>query len=1240
MDWDDLSTTPPPPPDTAAPQQSSTAPAQPDTPSWDDLSTTHPSAAAPPSWDDLSETHPSETQQPETSAVGDFAKSAIRSVLPTAAGAWGAVRGAASGAAIGGEIAGVPGGIAGGIIGGVGGFMLAGGAAQEAQDKLADAMGVDSAQERTAEATQHPWAETAGNLAPALPVFGVELGANIASRLLSGAAMGGFNVAQQAVEKGPSNIDPTEAAIATGFGAALGKSSINKGLPDAARAAIEGRRPDGNVNAPADPAAKAEVDKNDVTPVAAGVAADNNPTAGAKTPPAGEQTGDGFVAKGSEQTYPKGADAENPAEGMVEGAPPGPPVTIIDPKTGMDPPLQSTIGSQEQLTPSTEPSSAPAPYQGPDRRVMAAEAQQGADRRAAAQGGPQGNGEMPNQPWDQLLTPEDRAVGPQTPPMRGGQPVDQAGNPIVPTTPDGGDIPPFLKRGPDNKVPGAPEPVAQQAQQPQKPGDNVQSVKQLTQGNPDYDLRAATDKIAADAGAKAPKDLPPKAQAAVDAADERIGRVPLRTRNVVEDWLNKTWFGKAFNPAGIDQSGAEFKVRARSELGQIQGMQDRFDNALTQNMRDAVDKMSPEQQHEIQRAMQDPNPMERLAKFPEIEPFVRSMREQIKADADFKNSKGTLDAEDMERNHFPQMWTYPKAANEFLDNWYSRQGSKSGFMQKKHPTIADGEAAGLKLKFSNPVDAIVARRNGDYKYQMANSLVNDGLAKGLISTEPKSGYIALNAKAVGGTQLYAQEGYATGFNAHYSPGFRTTKSGEQFMDLAQPATAWGNQLLLGLSPFHGFTMMNEGFISQVKLGMQTMARDPVAGAKILAKSPLGGVDLYNVGKKTQRASLGEDMGSNFAETTKLLRNANARFFGHAGDTFEFNPGGTNKSLSPAPAQSIIQAYANGFKQAKNDITTSFNDAQGKPIELSKATLKSVGTAIQAVSHPLFQHIIPAMKAGAAHLELGEWLRQNPNATLGEKTQVTARIWDDVENRFGLMTRDNLFWNNKIKEGMQLGMTSPTWTSGFFRNFGGGVARGIMHPSNISMKAGANYDPNISSALALGITVSLMSGAYQYLKTGKPPGSVYDLMAGQTGGKTATGQPERAILPGFQKDVYGWFHDPLAEAEGKIHVVPKTIIESIANKGWSQTAKGPRYGMISNPADPFWKQIGDRAVHAAQNFMPIGAQQLTKKVHPDTKISTAERALAIREAPKNINPGGNPSETKALAREYKITHPGG
>ena len=732
------------------------------------------------------------------------------------------------------------------------------------------------------------------------------------------------------------------------------------------------------------------------------------------------------------------------------------------------------------------------------------------------------------------------------------------------------------------------------------------------------------------------KPPPPGAEKAIDAGNPT--KVPFRARRAVETWINNTWAGKMLSPTTMDETGEAAKTDIRAARGAIRRTQDAFDEALGKPMEDLIGALSPEHQREIQIAMQEANPMERLKSFPELEPAIRAFRMTAKKDETFIRTHGDLDPDQFQEWYFPQLWKDQNKAGEFYDSWMGRQGASGGLKEKKFPDIPTGLANGLELKYDNPVTAFRERRNGLYQYLMMNNILKEGLDREMITRSPGPDVVPLSGRGLGGQTLYAPEGYATVFNNAYSPGWRSTPAGKQFMDLAQPTTNWGTGVLLGMSAFHPFTMLNEGFVNEVGLAMQQGTRDPAEALKSLAWSPAGALRLYRKGADV--ANEWTNRGSMGPELTKIVDNlekANGRAIGHSDPTYQFVP-------------DSWKSFSNELKTTKDDMQAAFANAKTPqqtamaavqaPLIAGKATLRTVGAIMGAAAKPLFGHVIPMMKNGAFRENMGEWLTQNPNASDPEQAQAAMKIWDDIENRFGLMTHDNIFWDNKLKEGLQLGLTSYSWQMGAGRNLGGGAAQWALHPTRFSM-ASPDYDPRLGSTLALAITVAAMSSAYQFLKTGQPPQDVNDLLAGRTGGTTAQGQPERAILPGFQKDVYGWLHDPLAEAQNKLGVVPRTALEMVTNKGWVNTPKGPRYGMISNPAEPITSQIQERTTHAAKNFIPIVGQQIMgTNTNPKSNITLGERAASIRPAPKYINPGGNIAEQKYLQREWKNTHPGG
>jgi hypothetical protein len=184
-----------------------------------------------------------------SSTLGSFARKALRSVIPFAAGLAAAGEGASAGAKVGGAIGeffepvggGVPGALVGGLVGGFAGMMGGSYVGERAQDyglsKLPDSwvesLGQDDRQQRL-DQEQHPYASLLGGLAPfalTMTPFGEAraglktLGNTTAlqrimsnpmtSRVFSGALMGGMELGQEAAQ---GDVDWNKVAISTGFG--------------------------------------------------------------------------------------------------------------------------------------------------------------------------------------------------------------------------------------------------------------------------------------------------------------------------------------------------------------------------------------------------------------------------------------------------------------------------------------------------------------------------------------------------------------------------------------------------------------------------------------------------------------------------------------------------------------------------------------------------------------------------------------------------------------------------------------------------------------------------------------------------------------------------------------------------------------------------------------------------------------------------------------------------------------
>ena len=111
--------------------------------------------------------------------------------------------------------------------------------------------------------------------------------------------------------------------------------------------------------------------------------------------------------------------------------------------------------------------------------------------------------------------------------------------------------------------------------------------------------------------------------------------------------------------------------------------------------------------------------------------------------------------------------------------------------------------------------------------------------------------------------------------------------------------------------------------------------------------------------------------------------------------------------------------------------------------------------METVAQPIFEKYIPRIKNGAFYDTMHDWLEANPNAPHEAQVAMARRIWDSIDNRFGEMVQDNIFWNKTLKQTAQLGMRSYSWNLGTVREIGGGAISAVKDPSRLSMKS-PNY----------------------------------------------------------------------------------------------------------------------------------------------------------------------------------------
>lgn len=686
---------------------------------------------------------------------------------------------------------------------------------------------------------------------------------------------------------------------------------------------------------------------------------------------------------------------------------------------------------------------------------------------------------------------------------------------------------------------------------------------------------------------------------------------------------------KVFSPETVDAAAASIAADIRSAGGQAARDTITTDAKLEPframvNQMDDQSKLNFVGHVEGTNAGPLPRPLQGLANTMKQEFDLRMSKIQSLP------SKAQVDFID---DYFPHFWKDPQAAQQFAQDFHggvSRQGSGASLKKRTIPTIADGIAAGLQPAVIDPVEATMRYVTSMDRFIAATKVLDDAKAAGTVrflrpqvmgaSGNPSSfkvppGYVPLKGRGstdATGAQAYAPENWARVYNNYISRGFHDIGTGEygKAYDTARRGANAITALELGLSGYHALTMAKEGIVNGVSRGISELAAGrPGLAAKSFAKAPATMITNAVTGRRLAKIYKGQSLGTPMQrEIVELMTEAGGRGAGfrHAAD-YDFSGAGS---------------YITAYKRAALKMEAMADLAKAKTGVLPAAGVagKQIGRIMDTVAQPLFEKYIPYMKNGAFQENMASWIQRNPNATKAEKLAEARKIWDSIDNRFGEMVQDNVFWDKTLKQSAMLMLRSWSWTiGGVVREIGGG----LRDTGRFATGSGPWTD-KMSYVIALPMVDAGVNAVYQYLKTGKPPENIHDLMAPRTGGTDAkSGLPERLQTPGYMKDVYGFAEHPLQEATNKIGTGPRLVSETLSllnGRGGSDWRGDP---IVSPPNDgeptpnnvPRW--LSEYAQYLTKNVGPISVRQYIQGRKEGSNINWLEQALGVKNAPAQL-----------------------
>lgn len=612
---------------------------------------------------------------------------------------------------------------------------------------------------------------------------------------------------------------------------------------------------------------------------------------------------------------------------------------------------------------------------------------------------------------------------------------------------------------------------------------------------------------------------------------------------------------------------------------------------------------------------------------PELQPVADAIRtEMLKREIKIRELPSTNEMDFVE-DYYPHMWQDPAKASDFVREFSSgtvRQGSGASLKKRTVPTIADGIAAGLKPISTDPLEVSMRYVQSMDRFIATQQVLDKAKVDGNIvyikprvmgaSGNPDSfqvppGWVPINGRGAtnaAGAKAYAPADFARVYNNFIDAGIHRNADWGKVYDAARNTSNAVTSLELGLSGFHAATMAQEAMVNSVAKGIGELASGrPLSAAKSIISTPAKPLTSVLKGRQLEQTYLGKSEGTPLMrQITDLLTEA----------------GGRAKGSKHAPDYQYTQAssYWDSFKKGSMlaEIKAAGQEIKAHPIAGPiKFTMQQVGRVMQTVAKPLFEYTIPKLKNGAFYDNMSSWLDANPLADHAAQVKAARTIWNSIDNRFGEMVSDNIFWNKTLKQSLQVALRSYSWTFGTIQELGGGAKALLHHPSSLSPKS-PHYSPKAAYVIALPIVYATLNAAYQKMKTGKDPESLGDVMRGGLTGGTAPGVGgkttvlERAMMPGYMKDVFGWWHDPVAEGTNKIATMPRIVKESITNKDWKDQP-------IRNVNDPTVDQVRQYLEYVYRSLGPITIKQLAKGQKVGSNISTGESLLGVRPAPSPL-----------------------
>lgn len=577
------------------------------------------------------------------------------------------------------------------------------------------------------------------------------------------------------------------------------------------------------------------------------------------------------------------------------------------------------------------------------------------------------------------------------------------------------------------------------------------------------------------------------------------------------------------------------------------------------------------------------------AKFknPELQKLAESYREwnQRIMIQDLKNGINY----EQKDNYLSHVFEDEEGAQNFFAQKYGKKFGDPYFTKDRTFDLYDEAIkAGFKPKYDDPESLMLARQfasdTADMQVNILKDLERYGLASPMeAGTKPP--FNTSPRRAPNGDWYHVDnQAYAPLHNYFDTKSLWAAKGigGDFFRGAMRLKNAIVGPML-SLSGFHFLHVTHIDNADMTSMALKDMLvgqKNPLAMASELLKGiPFGPVNLYK--SWIQNPRLG----------SPLLKAFDGKI--------------PKSELTNEQATQLQYMLEGGFIPKMHDIYRITLQRTFKEMakDLVKKPWHLPGAITSTLQYPIMEYWIPRLKTASYMRQVDQALKTDPSLhdNPAKRQVALSRIRKSVDNRYGEMAYDTLFWTRWFKDLGVLNTLSLGWNLGFIREYGGGsldLGQLATRTGQVrSIRQGQLDKPLFVSVYTL--TAMGASGLMTYAMTGEPPKDLMDYINPRTGLKNPDGSDERITTMFYTREFAAVGKHVANEGAiaGLTHLVSNKSSGLIGlMKEWATGVNA--YGQeLRDPDAPAYKQLEQQVAYSMLRLEPISSQALRKQTDP-------------------------------------------